>query len=338
MTEGHGDDRHRYPGLKIRYDFSSNVPASPDHDLLWAHLTEQRDLISRYPEPEPFTLQGEIALKQGVDPSNILVTNGATEAIFLIAHLFAHQYSAFVQPTFSEYRDAAKLFQHKEMASISAPWEQTTSYDAIWCCNPNNPTGHTWNKERLLYAIDNNPHTTFILDQSYYAFTAKEVISHAEIAWRQNVIGIFSLTKKYALPGLRLGYVVASPSTANALRRLRMPWSVNALAIESGRFLLHKEPFWSLQKLLSERERVTSEIIKDGAITIYPSDTHFFLAKLPEQKYAQDLKEWLVREHGILIRNADNFLTLTPQHFRIAIQSPEANDCLINALALWNQL
>lgn len=337
MTSGHGDDRHLYPGVTIRYDFSSNVPPMPNHTKLWEHLTLHHDIISRYPEPEPFTLESEIAQKHHIPSECILVTNGATEAIFQVAHLLMGKISGIVQPTFSEYLEAAHLYQHKT-SILTSPFAPSTSLDALWCCNPNNPTGTTWEHDRLLETVDQNPETTFIFDQSYHAFTPKKVIDHAEIIARPNVIAIFSLTKKYALPGLRLGYIVTSPKIAHALRQLRMPWSVNALAIEAGRFLLHRDTFWQLPQLLEERKRVTSAIQSFSNIMIYPTDTHYFLAQLPPCTTAQALKDWLVHQHGILIRNADNFPTLTPQHFRIAIQTSEANDALLHALAQWNQL
>ncbi|MDN4753972.1 aminotransferase class I/II-fold pyridoxal phosphate-dependent enzyme [Porphyromonadaceae bacterium W3.11] len=338
MTSGHGDDRHLYPEINIRYDFSSNVPAHPDHSALWAHLNEHQDIISRYPEPEPYTLEAEIAKKYDIDPQCVLVTNGATEAIFLVAHLLKGKNSGIVQPTFSEYMDAAMLYQHR-IQILKSPYETSGDLDAIWCCNPNNPTGTTWEHQKLIETVDSAPETTFIYDQSYHSFTPKEVISHQEVTARPNVIAIFSLTKKYALPGLRLGYLVTSKRIAQEIRRLRMPWSVNALAIEAGHFLLHRDTFWKLNDLLDERLRVTSEIEAHTNIQIHPTDTHYFLAQLPPTgATAQELKDWLVLHEAILIRNADNFPTLTPHHFRIAIQSPEDNNRLISSLIKWTQI
>lgn len=338
MTSGHGDDRHLYPEIDIKYDFSSNVPAHPDHSELWIHLNKHQEIISRYPEPEPYTLEAEIAEKYDIDPECVLVTNGATEAIFLVAHLLQGKSSGIVQPTFSEYMDAATLFQHS-IQVLTSPLQTNERLDAIWCCNPNNPTGTTWEHQSLLESVDRSPETTFIFDQSYYSFTPKEVISHQEVTTRPNIIAIFSLTKKYALPGLRLGYLVTSKRMAQEIRRLRMPWSVNALAIEAGRFLLHREPFWKLKDLLDERVRVTTEIETNTEIKIHPTDTHYFLAQLPTTgRTAQELKDWLVRSEAILIRNADNFPTLTPHHFRVAIQSPKDNNRLIKSLIKWTQI
>lgn len=326
---GHGDDRHKYPGITIKADFSSNVPPIKEHTKLWAHLTERQALIARYPEPEPYTLEREIAQRIGVDPAQVVVTSGATEAIFITAHLLEQSHSGIVQPTFSEYHDAAKLYKHR-ISPLRSPFDPEDC-SVVWLCNPNNPTGLTWDHTSLLDTIRHHRQVTYIIDQSYYAFTPKRVLSGREIAAQENAIGIFSLTKKYAIPGLRLGYIVTHERRAEQLRKVKMPWSVNALAIEAGRYLLQHPESFDLEQLLQERARVVEELDKLGIMDIYPTDTHYFMAKL-HSGTAQQLKDHLVKEHGILIRNADNFPTLTPQHIRIAIQTREENNLLIQAL------
>jgi threonine-phosphate decarboxylase len=154
------------------------------------------------------------------------------------------------------------------------------------------------------------------------------------------------MTKRHAIPGLRLGYLTAGAATCQRLRRLRMPWSVNALAIEAGRFLLREggsgRDGFSLDAILSEAERLAGALRATGVFRPEPTDTHFMLVEIDPgagtaatPPTAAELKEWLARRHGILIRNADNFHGLTPRHFRVAAQSPADNDLLINALREW---
>lgn len=353
MTSGHGDDRHLFPDCHIIADFSSNVPAGEEHHELWQHLTKKQQLIGRYPEPEPFTLEGELATLYRIEPEEVLVTNGATEAIFLVAHAFQYGCSTILQPTFAEYLRAATLYRHhvqqvtslaelqEALRQIKHPKQINTpcgtahteehTQSVVWLCNPNNPTGITLPHEELLQSIDAHPDVFFVVDQSYDAFTPKAVLSKQEATLRPNLILLFSLTKKYALPGLRLGYLVTNKLLAQRLRTLRMPWSVNALAIEAGRYLIPRAPHWQLQELLTERKRVTDTLQKMAGYTLHPTDTHYFLA-YTKRSTAEQLKEWLVRKKGILIRNASNFPTLTPHHFRIAIQAPQQNDLLLSAL------
>lgn len=334
MIEGHGDDRYKYG--HIRADFSSNVPAGIDHTALRVHLAAHLTDIGRYPEPEPYTLERELAAHLGLDPAQVVATNGATEAIYLAAHLMARQggRSAIVEPTFAEYADACRI-HGLEPEPVRDPFIPATGYSSLWCCNPNNPTGRIWERARLLAAIDARPETIFVIDQSYEAFTLKPVLSTVEAAARPNVILIHSMTKCYAVPGLRLGYLTASAALCERLRRLRMPWSVNVLAIEAGRFLLREGVGgFSLEAMLTEAERLTEALRTMGVFRPLPTDTHFFLVET-EYSTAAEIKEWLAREEGILIRNADNFHSLTPRHFRIAAQTHADNDLLIAALKRW---
>lgn len=111
-----------------------------------------------------------------------------------------------------------------------------------------------------------------------------------------------------------------------------MPWSVNALAIEAGHYLLASGVPFLLAELLEERKRLVDQLEQLDIMDIEPTDTHYFLAKLRRHQ-SQELKDWLAIKHGILIRNASNFPTLTPQHIRIATQSPEQNALLVEALS-----
>ena len=111
MLQGHGDDLYRF-ARPIRANFSSNVPGRVDLGALKAHLQAHLDLIGHYPEPEPYTLEAALAAKHAIDPAAVCATNGATEAIYLIANAFARSHSTILQPTFSEYADACRLYHH----------------------------------------------------------------------------------------------------------------------------------------------------------------------------------------------------------------------------------
>ncbi len=356
MIEGHGDDRHKYGGgAAIRADFSSNVPGGIDHSALRAHLAARLSVIEHYPEPEPLTLEGELAQRHGLSPRQVVVTNGATEAIYLAAHLLAGSAgaggstgvtgsaaggpAAIVEPTFAEYRDACRLYGGVEPATLTDPYDPPAGCRSVWCCNPNNPTGRAWERDRLLAAIDSRPEVTYVVDQSYEAFTLRPLISAAEAAARHNLIVIHSMTKRYAVPGLRLGWLSAPEALCEGLRRLRMPWSVNAVAIEAGRFLLREGVGeFSLGAMLAQAARLAGAIDRMSVLVPQHTDTHFMLVEMaPGAGTAAELKEWLARREGILIRNADNFRGLTPRHFRVAAQTPAENDSLIEALTRWTR-
>lgn len=201
-----------------------------------------------------------------------------------------------------------------------------------WICTPNNPTGKVMPKETLLKVILCHPDDLFVIDASYAAYTDQETLSAEESVMYNNVIMLHSMTKDYGVPGLRLGYITASEGLIDRIKEYRMPWSVNTLAIEAGHYLLahHCEYSIPLGMLLSERQRMEQELHAIG-ITTDHSDSHMLLCRLPYGTAAV-LKEYLVLDHGILIRDASNFANLTPQHFRIAVQTPEHNSLLLNAL------
>ena len=328
MIEGHGDDLYKY-GKKIVSNFSSNVYNRIDHSGLYQRLNERLSTICSYPEPMPYSLESEIARRYSLTPRQVCVTNGATEAIYLIAQVFQGRISAVLGPTFSEYADACRVHRHKvkPFYSLDALPEDA---ELVWICNPNNPTGEVRNKEDLKALVDSHPDKLFIFDQSYEYFTLKSLLGIKEAASFPNVILLHSMTKQYAIPGLRVGYFTASEGLTDDVRCRRMPWSVNSLAIEAAKYLLEEGDGISadIPQLLAERERLTNLLLATGMLEIWPTDTHYMLIKLRMGKAAA-LKDFLAVNHGILIRDASNFEGLDERFFRIATQTPEENDKLV---------
>ena len=334
MIEGHGDDLYKY-GKKIVSNFSSNVYNRIDHSGLYQRLNERLSTICSYPEPMPYSLESEIARRYSLTPRQVCVTNGATEAIYLIAQVFQGRISAVLGPTFSEYADACRVHRHKvkPFYSLDALPEDA---ELVWICNPNNPTGEVRNKEDLKALVDSHPDKLFIFDQSYEYFTLKSLLGIKEAASFPNVILLHSMTKQYAIPGLRVGYFTASEGLTDDVRCLRLPWSVNSLAIEAAKYLLEEGDGISadIPQLLAERERLTNLLLATGMLEIWPTDTHYMLIKLRMGKAAA-LKDFLAVNHGILIRDASNFEGLDERFFRIATQTPEENDKLVKAISEW---
>lgn len=344
MINGHGDDAFRF-GRPIAANFSSNVYGHVDLEPLKAHLRKRLDAIGHYPEPEPYTLESALAALLGIDPAAVCVTSGATEAIYLTAHAFEGAHSTILAPTFSEYADACRLFDH---STALAPllWLSARSLrntrgseshpqlrSLVWLCNPNNPTGSVVAKEQLVAAIEANPETVFVIDQSYGFFTQEALLTAAEAVRYPNVVQLHSMTKRYAMPGLRLGYITAHPTLLERIRAVRMPWSVNALAIEAGLFLTEHPDTGRIDvpALLTEARRLRAALDALPGLSAEPTQTHFFLCHLAEGS-AAELKQWLAEQHGILIRDAANFEGLDAGHFRIATQTPEENDAIVAAV------
>lgn len=333
MINGHGDDIT--DSRLVRVNMSSNVLAGIDHSGLFAHLSAAMPEVCHYPEASPKSLEAELAVVHSIQPSEVMVTNGATEAIYLVAQAFRGAHSAIMMPTFAEYADAALLHGHTVTHLYSFPTGQLTNdVDMLWLCNPNNPTGSVIPKEDLQDVIRKNPQLLFVLDQSYEHFTMEPLFSVSEAAELPNVLLLHSMTKHFCVPGLRIGFLTGNAALLERIRRVRMPWSVNAMALSAASYLLrHKAEYaFNLESLLAERHYVEQELEKTRLVEVFPSQSHILLCRLRLGK-AQALKDYLLREHGILIRHAGNFHGLDDTHFRIAVQrSREDNDSFLEAL------
>lgn len=329
MMNGHGDDAYHYPPGQIRLNLSSNILLDTPHQGLIEHLAQQLHHIGHYPEVDAHSLEQALALHLGITPQQVMVTSGATEAIYLIAQAHRHSHSTILGPTFAEYADACRLHRH-HITHISQ-WPDHIQTHLMWLCCPNNPTGTVTPRQDILQLAQEHPHSLVIVDQSYEHYTPQPLLSPTDTP--QNVLLLHSMTKEYAIPGLRLGYVTGHPHLLQPLRALRQPWSINQIAIDAAHYLLrhHQDYRIDLSSLMTERHRVAQALEQTGLVDTHPSDTHILLCHL-RQGSACQLKHLLALQEGILIRDASNFHGLTPAHFRIAVQLDQAkNDAFIAA-------
>ena len=334
MINGHGDDYFNFNHIEI--NFSSNVYQSPAIPALQQYLADRLHLITRYPEPDAASLKQLLSETYQIPEQKLWITNGAIEAIYLIAQAFQNQRATILAPTFSEYADASRI-HNIAIQYIYNIDEFKGDSELCWLCNPNNPTGTYLDDETLITLFKEYPQTTFVVDESYLAFIQCARSSAFPYQDLPNVITLHSLTKCFAIPGLRLGYFSASEALIHKISHYAMPWSVNQLAIEAGKFLTkHKDKFAvPLTDLLNETENLRDAINLIPMLSTLPTQTHFFLVHIQNKiMTASELKKILGEEHGILIRDCANFEGLTPYHFRIATQKKEANESLINALQM----
>ncbi|MDE6379880.1 MAG: aminotransferase class I/II-fold pyridoxal phosphate-dependent enzyme [Muribaculaceae bacterium] len=341
MIDGHGDDVFRYGG-KVKVNFSTNIHQGVDHSGLMRHLASCPGLLSNYPEPEPFSVENKLGEIHGIQVDNIIVTNGATDAIYLIARKMQGAISAVIVPTFREYQDACVMFGHDIRFFLESEVLDGTLYacnaDVVWICNPNNPTGRVVNREGLLKIIDSKPETLFVIDQAYADYSVVDVLTVHDVLSRKNVIMLQSLTKRFAVPGLRIGYAVAASEIISGLRSMRMPWSVNSFAIEASHYLFeHKEAYHIDKNQLHEEAVGMSQALRRLGIECNDTDCNFVLCRLPKGKASQ-LKEFLMYRYGLLIRDASNFETLDHAYFRVAAQGHESNELLIKCIEEWMSL
>ncbi len=331
MITGHGDDAYRYGG-RVTRNFSSNIFTHADLAPLRGFLASRLGDIATYPEPEPLSLERKIAEREGISADCVAVTGGATEAIYLAALAFRHLTPVIFTPTFSEYESASRIHAVHEPQFVNTPQPIKGMKNALyWLCNPNNPTGNVVGKD-VLNALASQDGAVVVVDQAYEDYTTEPLLTDKDAISMGNVLLLHSLTKRYCIPGLRIGYAVGAQPLINRLKSVRQPWSVNALAIAAARdFLLDKKPFADAEKLCAEAQWLNKELNSIEGVTAYPTKTNFMLCRL-QSATASQLKEWLVDNRGILIRDASNFRGLDAQYFRVAAQNRSDNEALVAAI------
>lgn len=338
MISGHGDDHYHYQQT-LRADFSSNVWYEGTSKELISHLQQNLHLIGNYPEPDASDLCRKISVSHDVNPNQVLAFNGSVEAFYTIALVFRKSISAILYPAFSEYEDACRIHRHIQIFFRKDEWESTlkSGIDLLWIGNPNNPDGQIFSILMIEEALKTYPNIIFVVDEAYAAFIP-EFKSAIPLTRRySNLIVVRSLTKCCAIPGLRLGYAVASEKLAERLRKFQQPWSVNALAQEAGKFLVEDLKAYlpdavALQQLSKMLQLSVGQI---GGFRVMKSETPYFLVKM-QTGTASGLKEFLIREYRVLIRDASNFRGLSERYFRVCTQDEKCNGQLLDGLYAWN--
>lgn len=334
MLNGHGDDLHLIEG-EIKHNFSSNVYYKGCPKALLNEVSKNIHQIESYPSPIANELNILAAKKFRLGSNQFLFTNGATEAFYLIAQLFSDKKAAIIAPTFAEYEDSCKIF-NLDYKLISRTEIKETKADLIYICNPNNPTGDIFSNDQLELLFQQNPETTFIIDEAYIEFTDKLTSIVSLTKTYTNLIIVRSLTKTFTIPGLRLGYVISASSNIKKLLELKMPWSVNTLAIKAGEYIFnnYKNIQFNASELIAETNSFKKQLATLKGIRVCDSNTSYFLVELLHHS-AKELKEYLIVNHQILVRDATNFNKLEGEYIRVATQSKDANSILIKALKEW---
>lgn len=344
MILGHGNNPFEFNKI-ITADFSSNVAFNHKSESLKNYLSERISCIHSYPDPETRELSERIAKHHNTEPNRILVTNGSAEAMYLIAHLTELSNTAIIIPSFSEYEDACTLYKHtiNYISSQEFAELRNSPFGSVWLGNPNNPDGNVFSQNDILEKCYSNPLTVFILDEAYTHLCLEKTECFCGNSTPKNLIIIKSLTKAFAIPGLRLGYILANPDVIQRLYLMRPPWSVNTMSLIAGTYIMdhYSSLLPSANELNEESLFLQKKLSAIKGIEIKPSTCNFFLGQLVNSNAneveipgltAKILKQILVDEYSILIRDASNFKGLTKYHFRIAAQNHNENIKLIEAI------
>lgn len=337
MITGHGNDIYHGRSTVV-VDFSSNTASPHPHEKLISHLAKRLPVIENYPETNARSLREKLAQKHLLKNRQIVITNGSTEAFYLVAAAFTGIHSLVLTPSFSEYEDACRMHQHQlsfepvsRLTDLSEP-----SADLIWLGRPNNPDGVVHPVEFIEDWLSSHPETLMVIDEAYGELCSGFESALPLVADYNNLIVICSMTKLYSIPGIRLGYLAASEKLTHQIGQNMQPWNVNALAIEAGKYILdhEKELAPDVSELLWQSRRFQNQLSLMEGLKVTNSNTNYFLVELGNGQ-AADLKTYLLNHFGFLIRDASNFRGLNERFFRLAVQSKRLNTELAEAIGSW---
>lgn len=331
-------------------DFSANInPLGPPSKVIKA-LKEHLSKIARYPDPETIKLREELSKYLKINPENIIVGNGAVEVIYLICRTLRPRKALIVVPAFSEYESALgsvgcriKFFPLKPKdefrLNIKELLKNIENIDLLFLCNPNNPTGELINKADLLKIIEvaRKRGVFVVVDEVFMDFveSAEAETLIYETVEKDNLFIIRSLTKFFALPGIRIGYGIGNKRLLEKLKIHKEYWSVNVLAQIAGiAALKDKEYIKKTKKLIpKERKFLYHRLSKINGLRPYPSVANFILCRLSTNRVNSAIIRKKLLQKNILIRDCSSFRSLNNSYIRIAIRTHQENLQLINFLS-----
>lgn len=322
-------------------DFSVNV--APFGPSPFAVAASRRTPLDRYPAQGAPALRRLLAERHDLAEDRVLVTAGATEALGLIgsAYLDGARTALVLGPTYGEYARTSRIagarvvtwtasasdeFDHQIGRTLSRV--EALAPDVLFLCNPNNPTGRLADKSVVEALLGRLPSTLVVLDEAYMPFVRDGCWSGACLTRRPNLVVCRSLTKDYALAGLRVGYVLGHPDVVAALRTAHAPWTVTAAAEAAAVAAIEDAAHLATSmRLLEEACRFLREGLLALGLRPLPSAAHFFLVRVGD---APAWRRRLLRRR-CAVRDCTSFGL--PEYLRIAPRSPDDGRVLLEAVA-----
>jgi threonine-phosphate decarboxylase len=332
-------------------DFSTSInPLGPPSAAI-AEYHRAIDSLQRYPDPFPDALAAKIAQWLGVSKDQVLVGNGSTQLIYLLARAMNWRQPVVVTPTFSEIANAlilnARSADRSMPRAVKLDAERdfhlraddltpalASGADAIFIGRPNSPTGSMLSFDdaaaiaRECARVD--AHCVF--DEAFIDF-ADDATSMIHLIDRtSNVIVLRSLTKIFAIPGLRLGFAVAQPRTISRLRDMLEPWSVNAIAARVGAACLDGANEFvarSRKFIAGERGRIARVLAQNSHLRVFPSTANFLM--IAARETGTDSFGLFMKREGIVVRDLRSLPGCGPGLYRVGVRDHNDNERLLVA-------
>ncbi len=325
-------------------DFSVNLNPLGVPESVKAYIVNNLGALDTYPEIEARTARQYLAREHGLESSNIIMGNGAVELIYLLAKTVKPKKVLLIQPTFSEYERAFRL-SDAECIHYFLKSDDDFKLDledllytilihkpgVMVMCNPNNPTA-TYIKNKAIKKIIEALKSyggILMIDESFSAF--ENMPTAISLLYYDNLFLLRSMTKYYAIAGIRLGYGIGAKEIIDQMQLQKEPWTLNAIASNIVEVLLKDEEYQLKTKKWYKEEKAyfLEGIKKIHFLTVFESKANFFLCHCEFD--SEELKSRLL-EKGIFIRTCHDFASLEGKYIRIALRNRAENRLLFEAL------
>jgi threonine-phosphate decarboxylase len=331
-------------------DFSVNLNPLGPPAIIRNHWSEVVEGIESYPTPLGEAVARYYQVKYGIPTDSFLPGNGSTEMIYLLPRALGLKKIVVAVPSYHDYTRAsilagAEVVLYRLGFSLTSVWTKTEGIadrlkdaEAVWLGNPNNPSGALLPKGALVDLAERFPEKWIIVDEAFMDFVEeveeREEASLVQSRSRPNILVIHSLTKFYALAGVRLGGVVGHPSVISRIQEVKEPWTVNGMAEKMASLLLRCADYDRETRALIKQERIRVHHALGAlqGITAYPSAANFILCQWHRTEDLDDLLRHLLSQ-GLYVRDCRNFPGLDGNYFRLAVRSPAENDQLLESIA-----
>ncbi len=347
--ENHGGNVHSWSNVlgipkKELLDFSASInPTTPKN--VKKELIKNLWEISLYPDPENRELKKAISDYIKIPKENIILGNGSTELIYASIHSLCPKRALLVSPIFSEHLSALKSVGAKISRIDTFPDTESknikkaifyeidrSSYDVLIVSNPNSPCGYLIDMDEMFEISDflSDRGVFFVVDEAFIDFCETHSLKNRAIS-SKNILVIRSLTKFFAIPGLRVGYMVGPKYILERVSKNLPPWSVNRLAQIGAEAALRDGSYVSesLDFIRREKEYLWQELSKIPKLKCFKGVANFIICKVEDSKKdALLLKDFLLKNF-ILIRECSNFPPLDASYFRISVRRRRENKKIV---------
>lgn len=325
-------------------DFSANInPLGPPPGI-WADLVRDQENLGHYPDPACLELLTAAAGFYNCHADEILAGNGSTELLFAAVSYIRPGRVVLPTPCYIDYATAARY------ADIPVQWvhldpdrnfvpdkdqisDVLRSGDMLILGRPNNPTGYCPPVEFCCDLAADFPDVTFLIDEAFIDLTDSDRLP---VGQHKNMLILRSLTKNFAIPGLRLGLICGDRHLIGGLKAALPPWTVSSPAQAVGTNLFAENIYLeqSRRHIQQSREYLLSELTKISGLQVFPGTANFLLIKITDPKWSGHKLFNAMLEKQIAIRVCDDYEGLDAQYVRVAVKNLKDNFELINAFKI----